>query len=104
MQGIQSSPTSFTQAFTSKFRTDTLSLQLKIVQAMQSADKVSAASDNESILECEKELLVTTLMQNPSLILLLQLKILLFLLIMMTMGFTNFNPNVIKRSVSKIYV
>ena len=86
MQGIQSSPTSFTQAFTSKFRTDTLSLQLKIVQAMQSADKVSAASDNESILECEKELLVTTLMQNPSLILLLQVQSLLILLIMMTLG------------------
>ena len=90
-----------------KFRAGTLSLQVSetVEDCISDEDEVSAASYNESILECEKELLVTTLIQKPSLILLLPLLILVDSSNYDDTGrFTNFNPNVIKRSVSKIYV
>ena len=45
-------PQASTPAFRSKFRVE---------ECASDEDEVSAASDNEIILECEKELLVTTL-------------------------------------------
>ena len=60
--------------------------QLKIVQAMKT--KYLLQVTMKVFLNVTKKLLlvVTTLMQNPSLILLLQVKILLILLFMMTVG------------------
>ena len=89
-----------------KFRAGTLSLQVSetVEDCISDEDEVSAASDNESILECERELLVTTLMQNLSLILLLQVQILLILLIMMTLGDLQISIQMLVKGVSKMYL
>ena len=104
--GTLALPQASTQAFTLKFRAGTLSLQVSetVEDCISDEDEVSAASDNESILECEKELLVTTLMQNLSLILLLQVQILLILLIMMTLGDLQISIQMLVKGVSKNYM
>ena len=61
-----------------------LKKQLKIVQAMKT--KYLLQVTTKAFLNVKKKLLLTTLMQNPSLILLLQVQILLILLIMMALG------------------
>ena len=47
----------------------------------------------------KKKLLVTRLMQNPSLVLLLQVKILLILLIMMTLGYLQISVQMLLKGV-----
>ena len=81
-------PEASTRAFTSSLDLVVfhyrLKKQLKIVQAMKA--KYLLQVTMKAFLNVKKKLLLTTLMQNPSLILHLQVKILLILLIMKTLG------------------